>query len=250
MNTGAKVAIGCGVAVLVVGGVIVAGVIGVGFWAKGKAEQLTGNERKIEDLQKRADANRFSPPADGLLREDRLVTFLDVRKQIYGVYEQHKDELEAISKKKKGDLSDVTTGFGIVNDLRLAQAQALADKGMSQAEYRFMVEQIYKTMWAAEVAKQTGGKSVSQAAGEAYDTAADRMKQAAEAAGSSPAPDEATRKSLEEMKKGSQDLRKEAEDVRERAKDMDVPPENVALFRKYESDIKKYAMSGLEWIGL
>jgi hypothetical protein len=30
----------------------------------------------------------------------------------------------------------------------------------------------------------------------------------------------------------------------------DVSPANLALFRKYEADIKKYAMGGLEWIGL
>jgi hypothetical protein len=31
---------------------------------------------------------------------------------------------------------------------------------------------------------------------------------------------------------------------------MDVPPANIALFQKYEAEIKKYAMAGLEWIGL
>ena len=36
----------------------------------------------------------------------------------------------------------------------------------------------------------------------------------------------------------------------EAAKAMDVPRANVELFRKYETDIKKYAMTGLEFIGL
>ena len=31
---------------------------------------------------------------------------------------------------------------------------------------------------------------------------------------------------------------------------MDVPPANIALFKKYEADLEKYAMGGLEWIGL
>jgi hypothetical protein len=31
---------------------------------------------------------------------------------------------------------------------------------------------------------------------------------------------------------------------------MDVPKENIALFRKYEAEIKRYAMGGLEFIGL
>jgi hypothetical protein len=29
-----------------------------------------------------------------------------------------------------------------------------------------------------------------------------------------------------------------------------VPPQNIALFRKHEAEIKKYAMGGLEFVGL
>ena len=46
------------------------------------------------------------------------------------------------------------------------------------------------------------------------------------------------------------DLEKQAEEVREAASSLDVPAANVALFQKYEADLKKYAMSGLEWMGL
>ena len=52
------------------------------------------------------------------------------------------------------------------------------------------------------------------------------------------------------VQKGIDDLRKQAEATREGARGMDVPPQNVALFKKYEAEIKKYAMAGLEWIGL
>ena len=54
-------------------------------------------------------------------------------------------------------------------------------------------------------------------------------------------------KSIEE---GQQQLGRAGEEAREGAATMDVPPANVALFKKYEADIKKYAMGGLEWIGL
>ena len=46
------------------------------------------------------------------------------------------------------------------------------------------------------------------------------------------------------------DLEKQAGEVREAAQELDVPPANIALFKKYEADLKKYAMGGLEWIGL
>ena len=130
---------------------------------------------------------------------------------------------------------------------------------MSDDEYRFLVEQVYKTMWAAEVARQSGGKSVSEAAGQAYDQAAKAMAEAAEQArrataeadrSGNDAAEDAAEEAQEEVAKGAEELRQEAAEARERAKDMDVPPANIALFQKYEAQIKQYAMSGLEWIGL
>ena len=185
MGTAGKIAIGCGIAVLVAGLVAVVALGGLAYWAKGKAEEFTSEQSRIEELHRKANANTFTAPADGTITEDRLLKFLDVRKRVFGVYEKHKDELDAMSKKKQGDFGDVRKGFALINELRLAQAQALADVGMSENEYRFLVEQIYKSLWAS----------------------------------ASPAT-------------------------------ADVPAANVALFRKYEADIKKYAMGGLEWIGL
>jgi hypothetical protein len=46
------------------------------------------------------------------------------------------------------------------------------------------------------------------------------------------------------------DLEEQAENARETAQSLDAPAANVELFRKHEADLKKYAMSGLEWIGL
>ncbi|HEU0105475.1 MAG TPA: hypothetical protein VFT38_04845 [Vicinamibacteria bacterium] len=197
MGTGTKVAIGCGIAA-VMGGVVLAAVVFGGlWWAKGKAEQFTGREAKIEELKKRANAVPFTEPADGVLREDRLVKFLDVRRRIFDVYAQHKDELEAMNRKKQADFSDVTHGLGVLAEVRLAQAQALADVGMSEGEYHFLIQQVYKTLWASEIAKASPGPE-----------------------GGASAPT------------------------------LDVPPANLALFRKHEAEIKQYAMGGLEWVGL
>jgi hypothetical protein len=259
VNTGAKIAIGCGVAALLAGGAVVVGVVGLGFWAKGKVEQIAGDQQRIDDLQKKADANPFTRPADGVLREDRLLKFLEVRKGVFAVYEKHQAELEAISKKKQGDLGDLQKGFALINDLRLAQAQALAAQGMGQEEYRFHVEQVYKTMLAAEVAKQSGGKSVSEATRDQYEAAAEQARKAAEEAEKgtagtdanlTPEQREAARKAAEQMKQGASDLEKQAGELADKAKDLDAPPQNIALFRKHETEIRKYAMSGLELLGL
>jgi len=196
VGTAGKIAIGCGIAVLIAGIVGVAALGGLAWWAKGKAQEFTSEQTRIEELHRKANANRFTAPADGVVREDRLQKFLDVRRRVYAVYEKHKDELDAMSKKKQGDFGDVRKGFALINELRLAQAQALADLGMSEDEYRFLVEQIYKSMWASAGARSSE-PNASPAAG-----------------------------------------------------DVAVPPVNVALFRKYETDITRYAMGGLEWIGL
>jgi hypothetical protein len=257
LTTGAKVAIGCGIAFVVVCMGVAAAVFGGLWWVKGKTEQFTANEARIDELKKKANTVPFTRPADGVIREDRLVEFLDIRKRVFTIYEAHKDEIEAMGKKKQGSFSDVTRGLGIVNDVRMAQAQALADVGMSEDEYRFMVEQVYKTLWASEVAKQTGGKSVSEAAGEMYDKAAQEMEKAKAAGTASPGDASLTRdqreqakKNAEELDKGIAEARKQGAEARQSAREMDAPPANIALFRKYEADIKKYAMGGLEWIGL
>lgn len=256
MTTGVKIAIGCGVALILGIMVVAAGIFGGAYWLKGKAEEFTGNESKIEELQQKANANAFERPADGVIREDRFVKFLDVRKRVYAVYEKHRPALEAMNQKKQGEWSDVTSGFSMINEIRMAQAQAQADIGMSEDEYRFMVEQVYKSAWASEVAKSTGGKSISEASGEMFNKAAEEIEKARQAArAASPAPGadatgETAEDADEKMEDSAEEMRKRAEEARESAKDLDVPPANIELFRKYEADIKKYAMGGLEWIGL
>ena len=263
LGTGAKVAIGC-VIVLFIGGVVAAVLLGGALWwgkskieeAGGKLEQMAGDQGRIEELQKKANANPFQEPAGGVIEESRLVTFLDVRKRVYEVYKRHEPEIEARKNKKEGDLSDVAAFVGLVNDIRLAQAKAQAELGMSDGEYAFLVHQIYKTQWAAEMTKDG---SVSRAAGEAYDKAAEAMKEAAAEARAAEQRarargDEAGREMSEETRKavgeGAEALDKSAKEVEEATRQLDVPASNIALFRKYEADIKKYAMTGMEWIGL
>jgi hypothetical protein len=244
LGTGTKIAIGCGIAVLVVGLVVVL-TVGAGiFWVKGKAEAIVAEQKQIDELDKEANKNSFVEPADGVIAEPQLLRFLEVRKRVYDVYVKNESAIKALKDKKEGDFGDVRTAVNLMNEIRLAQGKAQVAQAMSDAEYGFLVQQVYKSSWAAQVSESTGGKSVSEAAGQAYDQAAEQMRKAAE---STPPKDEESQKALE---KGLKDLEKQAGDVREAAQSLDVPAANVALFRKYEADLKKYAMSGLEWIGL
>lgn len=234
-----KIAIGCVAAVFIVGLVAVVALGGLAWWGAGKVKEISESVQKdqsrLEAAQKKADAIPFVAPADGLITEDRLVKFLDVRKRVFTVYEGHKADFERLQEKKEGDLGDIRKAYTVINEVRTAQAEALADLGMSTSEYQYLVGQVYKSMWATEVAKTTGGKSVSEATGDAFNQMAEAMK----AAGNT-SPE--AQKALEQMKAQSEESQKEA-------RQFDVPPANIELFKKYEADIKKYAMGGLEMIG-
>jgi hypothetical protein len=253
MNTGAKIAIGCGAVVLLAGLGAVVAVVGAGYWVKGKVEGVAAEQKQIEEYKKKADANSWTAPADGVIEEARFVKFLGVRKGVYGIYEAHKAEIDAMKNKKNADFGDIRTGLNLINEVRLAQAKGLADAGMSEGEYTYYVGAVYTTAVASEISKQSGGKSVSQITEETMKQAAKTMKEQADATPDPSLPPEAQKawqEAHDKMKEQQAELEKEADETVERAKQSDVPAANIALFQKYESDIKKYAMNGLEYLGL
>ena len=257
MKTGAKIAIGCVVVVFLASMAAVVGVVGLGWWVKGKAEKFTGNiaanEGHLRELNKKAEANapRFQPPVDGVIQEDRLVKFLAIRKRVYAVYEAHKSEIEAAGSAKQKPatameaLSLAGTMAGALNEARLAKAEGLVAESMSEAEYEFLVQSIYKGMFASAVTESTGTKSVSEAAGQISQMAEALSKQAEQQLGPN-----ATEEQKEALRKQIEEMRAQGAEARESAKQLDVPPANRALFTKYEADIKKYSMNGFELLGL
>jgi hypothetical protein len=251
MSTGAKVAIGCTVAfvVAVMGTVFV--IFGAAWWGLGKAKQMTrelaGQQEKIDRLRSDANRNTFTPPADGVIQEAQLLRFLGVRKRIFAVYEANRADIEAFTsdQKKPGGLEALKAMRAlnnIINGLRLARAEGLADQHMSEEEYGYLVASVYRTIWTAAAEKGTG-QPMSKLAEQAAERSADEADKAAE----QPELPEESRKALRET---ARQMREQAEQARKLAKDMDAPPANIALFRKYEAEIAKYSMAGLEFAGL
>jgi hypothetical protein len=157
MKTIAKVAIGCSVALVLAGIAAAVLVVGGAYWVKGKVEQVAGHEKEIQDLKKRAAATApFARPSDDVVREDRLLKFLEIRKRMFSIYQQHGPEIEKLNKGDKGNLGDAWKALGWISDLRKAHAQAQADVGMGDDEYAFVLEQVYKSAWAAGVVTATG----------------------------------------------------------------------------------------------
>jgi hypothetical protein len=248
VTTGAKIAIGCALAFVLAGIAAMVAVGGAAWWLKGKVENVAkdvaGDQEQIDALHARANVNTFVAPPDGALKEDRLLKFIGVRRRVYGVYEKHKADIDARTRKESADLGDLTKGLSVLNELRLAQAQALADAGMSEDEYRFMVESVYKTLWASAVAGASGGQSVSEATEAGMEQTAEALRESRKALEGAPP------EVREQMKALADQLEQSAEQARLGTEQLDVPPANIELFKKYEAEIKQYAMGGLELLGL
>jgi hypothetical protein len=242
MGTGMKVAIGCGIAAVFAGIVAIVAVIGGAYWVKGKVEGVADEQKKIEDLQRQASAHGFERPADGVVSEAQLQRFLGVRKAVHGVYERYREELEGSG--READLRQVGKAFSMINEIRLAQAQALVDQRMSEDEYRYLVEAVYKSAWAAAITKDTG-KSVSEMAGDAARQSQEALRAAIQQARE--AGQEEMARQLEQQLGQALGQEQQWADT---ARQLDVPQANLDLFSRYQDEIQKYSMGGLELIGL
>jgi hypothetical protein len=250
MTTGAKIAIGCVVAV-VLAGVAAVVMVGVGaWWVKGKVQEVAGpmaeRTAEMERYEKKANANPFTEPADGVVPEARLVKFIDVRKRVYAVYEGHRAEFEEMKHRKDATLSDVMKVGGLLFDARLAVVKSLAEVGMSEDEYHFIVQQVYQSAWAS-AAQEGTGKLPSEAI---QDAAKDAQKQYGEAMEKADKSGADTGLSEADRKKAAEAIEEMKEQAEKGAAMLKAPEANVALFRKYEADLKKYAMEGLAFAGL
>jgi hypothetical protein len=255
VGKGAKIAIGCVVAFIVVVGGVCLALFGAAWWTVGKAkEYASAGTAKIEEISKyqtKANENPFTPPADGVIQEDRLRKFLDVRKQMYVIYQAHQADIDRAAHKESADLTDLAHFGGLVSDLELAKEKGLAGVGMSDGEYVFMQMTVYKTQMASKMQQETGkqlGETMAEAARQNKDALRKTLEAAARAAGQ--APNGTAPAVSEDDLKQAEAAVDEAAGQAEATKALDSPQANIDLFRKYEADINKYAMTGLSFMGL
>lgn len=235
-----KVAIGCLAVATIALFLFVAGVIGLGYWAKNKVQEVTGGGPAVEEARRTANAVPFTRPAGNIVAEPRLVKFIEIRAGVFSVYEKYRGEIESrMAKVKEGkslDFGDISTGLTLMGELQKAETLALAKHGMSEDEYAFITGEVYKSMWTDFGGGEASKKAIKEAA-QAAKAAAEAMK-AAESQGMPPEAREALAKAGSEIAASTQQATRDIESV-------GTAPENVALFKKYEADLKKYAMPGL-----
>ena len=249
LSRGAKIALGCGIAFVVVTGGIMVVLFGAAWWGFGKAkeaaQQFEGDQRRTEEALQRANANPFSPPTDGIIAEDRLLRFLAVRKRMNGAYLKHKDMIEAQAKKKDPDITALAQLPGIMLELRAAKAEGLAEQAMSESEFNWFIGAVYRNLVIASMSQD--GKSVSEVAKAGGEEIAEQAERAADAAEADPNVPAETKQRLREA---ARTVREQAQTAGESSKTLDVPPANMALFRKHRDEILKYTMGGLELLPL
>jgi uncharacterized iron-regulated membrane protein len=237
-----KVAVGCLAVGVILGFLLVAGLLGFGYWAKNKVQEFAGGGPAVEEARKAANAVPFARPAGGVIPEPRLVQFIEVRAAVFSVYEKYRSEIDArVARLKAGqslEFGDLSTGLALMGELQKAETLALAKHGMSEDEYAFINGEVYKAMWTDLGAGEAGRKAVDQAALAAR-AAGDALKGREAEGGLPPEAREALAKAREEIAEASRNAAREMENAAATA------PENVALFKKYETELKKYAMPGL-----
>ena len=235
-----KIAIGCFAAATIALFLFVAGVIGLGYWAKNKVQEVTGGGPEVEEARKAANAVPFTRPDGGIVAETRLVRFIEIRASVFSVYEKYRGEIESrMAKVKEGkslDFGDISTGLTLMGELQRAETLALAKHGMSEDEYAFITGEVYKSMWTDFGRGEASKKAIKDAA-QAAKAAGEAMK-AAESQGMPPEAREALAKARTEIAASTEQAARDIQNV-------GTAPENVTLFKKYEADLKKYAMPGL-----
>jgi hypothetical protein len=240
------VLIGCFAVVVAIVIAIAAG----GFFVRNKFKEFTegtgDSEKKTEQLSKDYP---FTAPASGVITEDQLKRFLAARKQIYSVYKKYETEFKKLEG-KDADLSVLTKGWSFFKELRTEHANALAAQKMSPEEYQYIVNAVYKT-WAASGTKdamkdQTFSDQAEKHLKESIESIDKQLKD--------PGTNETVKQALQKTR---DELQQQLDSLPQNSvvKQMDatldsVPAENLALFKKYESEIKQYSMAGLEYAGL
>jgi len=144
MSTGVKIAIGCGIAlVLVIIGIVVLGVVG-GMFVKNKTDQLTGGleaqQEASEKIQALEREHPFTAPADGVVPEDLAGKFFAVTDaawdRIQGDMEDLSDRTEEIDERGgQAGLGDAMAGVQALGRTRVALAEALEDNDMPVSAY-------------------------------------------------------------------------------------------------------------------
>lgn len=142
LSTGARVAIGCGVVVLLGIVAVIAALAVGGLLLRDRAEQFSsGIQRQTEateTLDRLARDHLFEPPADGVVGADGAEDFFAVTDDAWDGLEEWAEEMEGLSERDGGGIADLAAGLRGVSGIarsRTVLAETLEAHEMSLGEY-------------------------------------------------------------------------------------------------------------------
>jgi hypothetical protein len=249
MSTGVKIAlIGCGLLF-----VIAIAIFGVGgYFAKkyiGEGIESVKNVAGTEDSEygkKGAELTKdypFTPPSNGIITENQLQRFLNVRKSLYEIYRNHEAEFKDLqNQSNQSGFGTAMKGFSLMNELKKTQLEALTEQHMSPDEYRYIVTMVYTT-WGSKLANDA--KPAANNAVEGLQKSIEELdKQIAD-----PNTPDVLKEQLKKTKEAMEFQIKSYSEIANADASTSVAQTNIDLFNKYQKEITKYQMGGLEYLG-
>jgi len=140
--------LGIGAALLL----IVALIYGPDLYRKGESivapiMELSKSDQALNDLDAELP---FTEPADGVVDEARLMTFLEIRRQLLQPYAKYREVENRIERKQQGDFEAAGEVLAVMTEVFDAQIDVLRQHGMSVAEFRWFEFAVYDN-WLEEV---------------------------------------------------------------------------------------------------
>lgn len=144
MSTGAKVAIGCGIALIVAIVAVIIAVAAGGMFVSKKASEFAGGleaqQKSSETIQELEREHPFAVPQDGVVSGDRAERFFEVTDDAWERMEDWIGEMEERgqrieSRGGQAGLGDAMAGLQGFGRSRVALAEALDDNDMPVSEY-------------------------------------------------------------------------------------------------------------------
>lgn len=149
MSTGTKVAIGCGVALLLVVIVLIVATVAGGLFLREKAEEFAGGlEAQAEATETIRELERehpFVPPDDGVVGEERTERFLETLDDAWDRMREFEGWVEEMAERSRradergragvGDLAAGMRGIEAWGRARVALVETLEDHEMPPSEF-------------------------------------------------------------------------------------------------------------------
>lgn len=154
MKTWVKVLLGFAVGILVLLSLAVTLLVRSGRWeqVRSMAGGISQLKRGAEDLERMQREHPFTPPADGLIPESRLVAYLEVCEALQPFVKPYEAWMES-HLGKQGDFKDAVEAIGFMGKVTTEAAEICRSKGMAPQELAWMHRTVRK---AVEEAQQKG----------------------------------------------------------------------------------------------